>query len=283
MSKSICLVDLSWILYKSHYAYSNLSNGHVYGTLRFIRALRQCTNAPIVLCVDKHPKKKLEIAPHYKGNRSTERFNVHIATSDVISLLSGVEKVYFSFSEETEADDIMAYWALNVGYPCTIISGDDDLLQVTDDRVRIARSIEDGKLIYCASDHTLLKYGVEPRHLAMWKVIARDSSDNLIGIPRFPRDMLKALCWKYERPHNLIDVRREVMDEFGLSVARIKYIVELYRLLPHMISLYDNIIHLPTIVSSMEEPSMKRGRFNPKLINKYALGASIQKFLRGEL
>lgn len=280
MRKGVLLVDLSWILYRSHYSFNHLDNGHVYGTLRTIASLREAVDFPIILCIDKRPKAKLAVAPHYKDNRP-ERFNVHAATNDVISIAAGADRVYFSYLEDTEADDVMAYWAMTVAYEAILFSGDDDLLQITDERVRVARVVDKGKLELLSDDRTLIKYGVEPRHLAMWKVIARDSSDNLIGIPRFPRDILKSLCWKYERPHNLVECRKEVMQEFGTTPARVKYLVELYRLLPHMISMYDSVVHLPTIVSKMKEPYLKKGVFESRILDKYRLGKVIRDSFKG--
>lgn len=274
-------VDTSWILYRSHYTFQHLNNGHVFGLLKFVHDIRTQSNVDLVLCIDHHPRRKVEVAPHYKDNRSSDRFNVHACVPDLKNLLGNVKNVYFSELHETEADDVMAYWAINTTEGCAIFSGDDDMAQLINERIRLSRFSEKGKFITLPMDYTMIKYGVEPHHIPMWKVIARDSSDNLVGIPRFPREILKGLCWKYEKPHNLVDKRQEVFSEWGRTTARLKYLVELYRLLPQMQAIYDEIVHLPTIVERMQEPSLTKGTFDKRLTAKYQLGPKLRKFLEG--
>ena len=74
--KIVILVDLSWVLYRSHYAFKELSNsdglptGSYYGLTKTITQLCDNYDRPLIILVDDgNPVQRKELNESYNGNR----------------------------------------------------------------------------------------------------------------------------------------------------------------------------------------------------------------------
>lgn len=285
------LIDTSWVLHRSFHAYSlsvthdgvEYPTGHVYGAIRAVKSLMEkYPQADIFLCKDSRPYRKIEAFPDYKADRGDKKFNLHKAYDHVACLLSRKSRCFSTFLDGYEADDVIAFWAKNSKEEVIIFSGDDDLLQVVGGRVRIGRKFEpSGRLVLLTDVYCHLRHGVGPDSLAFYKVIVGES-DNIRGIPSFPREMARQIATKYKKPSAIRGCRSELMAEFGTTSARISYLVKLYQRLSFLEQLFDYVVYLPHIVDNMEEPQIRRSDPNgfEDLIVWYNFGEKITSFLR---
>lgn len=214
----VVLFDLSWHMYRSYYTFGFMSSsldsgvvkptGHIFGVLSSIQEwLTKYPDDKVILCEDGRPKGK-DIIPSYKEGRAVLDYPIMLDRDLVeqIALLS--PNVFVAYNETEEADHVMCtladkYKSLR---DVVIFSGDNDLLQSLDDTVSIYRghSKDGDKWITYDSyfqDPNLVKkfHGVEPFKLPVYRAIVGDSSDNLRGYDRFPRDLASCIAsnWDY--------------------------------------------------------------------------------------
>jgi 5'-3' exonuclease len=196
--KDIILVDFSWLLHKSYYAYQHLSipingvtvvTGDIYGSCRSLFSLiKKKPYASVILCLDDKTSFRKDIQEDYKAGRERQdKDAIYSKLDETIQVMSLLPNVYVSFGDDLEADDVMFTLASMFTEMRTIYiyTGDDDLMQAIQGNVVIWRNIK-GKLAEIGPDQVMEKYGVPPDRLAhLWAIIG-DSSDNIKGIPRFP-------------------------------------------------------------------------------------------------
>jgi DNA polymerase-1 len=86
--------------------------------------------------------------------------------------------------EGFEADDVigtMARQAAGAGYAVTIVTGDKDLLQLVDDRIRVFNPRDDGTWYDAAA--VVERFGVAPDRVIDVLALAGDAVDNIKGVP----------------------------------------------------------------------------------------------------
>src|SRR5208337_3084429 len=93
--------------------------------------------------------------------------------------------------EGYEADDVMGTLAEDASAPATdvfIVSGDEDLFQLVNDRVKVvkpSRGANDSETL-CDVEKVKEILGVEPSQVVDWLALTGDSSDNIPGARPFP-------------------------------------------------------------------------------------------------
>ena len=109
----VILVDLSWILYRSHYAFKYLTNdegietGSYYGLSKTIQTLTESYEDCLILLVDDgNPVERKELNESYKGNRE---HSVHFSDKKhtVDCMIQYLPNVYRVYHPTLEADDLM--------------------------------------------------------------------------------------------------------------------------------------------------------------------------------
>lgn len=116
-----------------------------------------------------------------------------------------------------EADDIIAYICKNVRAEKTVWTVDDDLIQlVNDNTVVVSRGTryEVGNFWYDKDSAT----PVEPRHLALWKSMIGDTTDNYSGVPQFGPKAWQHLIDKFE--YDVLDDLIECVDKKSYRLIR---------------------------------------------------------------
>jgi len=245
LSKIVYLFDLAWHMYRSYHSFGFMSanvngmekpTGHIFGVLSSISAvLRKEPTAKIVLCEDGiAPGKGLSLS--YKQGRKKLQYNI-MQDRDLIESLAVLHpQVMVAYNENAEADQVMYTMAKRYesqGYKVVVYSGDNDLLQALSENVSIYRGVskEGENWItldkYLNSDKMRKKFGCCPVELlATYRAIIGDSSDNLKGIERIPRELVLQLVpvidlsteqpvqKNYEEMYNMVKIsHRKYVEE----------------------------------------------------------------------
>jgi len=223
-SPIVFLCDLSWVSYKSHHAYTyfdpisktkkptltvefagaTFSSGHVYGVLNTIKNIKtRFPDSSIVLCMDglnyKEKIKETHPESEYKQNRGGGiSEEIHRDSVETLSMASAFPQVYYSYHQDYEADTLMASiaWELekfkNIKR-VLIYTADKDLLQTTSNKISLIKQWEShpNQLGLMGQSYAQAFFGVDVKQIPLFRAITGDASDNLKGIQRFPKKLLK--------------------------------------------------------------------------------------------
>lgn len=196
--KIVILVDLSWVLYRSHYAFKELSNsdglptGSYYGLTKTITQLCDNYDRPLILLVDDgNPVQRKELNESYKGNREhTVHFDNKKYTVDC--LIQPLYNVYRVYDPLLEADDLIYSISRIKDYnnQFIIYSSDKDMYQSIDSTTKVSNSISRGQLMLVDeySDKYIDNFkDLAPYQIPYYRAVLGDASDNLPIIrKRFP-------------------------------------------------------------------------------------------------
>ncbi|OGV32474.1 MAG: hypothetical protein A2020_02155 [Lentisphaerae bacterium GWF2_45_14] len=191
-SQNIILVDAYAQIYRGFFAIRNLSNSKglpvnaVFALAKFLIRLNR--DYPIhygafTFDVGK-PAFRLDILPEYKANRPPMPDELRNQIPFIHRLVE-----YFGWpslsKEDYESDDLLAGIAgFFTEYPVLIVSGDKDIAQVIDDRVKmLVPDKKDGGLAVRGANEVMERYGVFPDQIPDLLALTGDSSDNIPGVP----------------------------------------------------------------------------------------------------
>lgn len=192
-------IDANAIVHRAFHAYPSslqtsegLQVNAVYGfTVMLLSALKTFDPKYVVCCFDTHKPtfRHLEY-PEYKGTRKP-------TDQSLIDQFPMVEEVLKSFNipiikkEGFEADDILGTiskyvsegkWS-NGNLDLYILSGDRDLLQLVNERVKVCLPSGNFKNLVAYDREETFKYlGIYPEQVVDFKAMAGDSSDNIPGV-----------------------------------------------------------------------------------------------------
>lgn len=206
--KKIVLIDGHSILNRAFYGIPELTNSkgkHTNAVLGFLNIMFKVlgTENPDYLAVAfdlKAPTFRHVIYPEYKGNRkpAPEEFREQVP---MIKELLASMNIPILTKEGYEADDILgtvAKLAQKNGMEATIVSGDRDLLQISDTNIKIANpKTKAGKteVFYYYPDDVKAEYGVTPLEFVDVKALQGDTSDNIPGVPKIgPKTAVELIC-----------------------------------------------------------------------------------------
>lgn len=177
-------------------------SGHIFGFLRIIFSfLRRQSSIPtaVVFARDGHAADKFKFFPDYKGGRQEER--VGDPMPDITRLIECLPG-YHPFRSDSEADDMIASIVARIrkinkqrrdgSKPIRtfIVSNDHDLLQLMDEHTFLWRRAEEKAISMRQVGEILGKSKLPPwdsllpKHVALFKALFGDSSDNIPGVPR---------------------------------------------------------------------------------------------------
>jgi len=213
-SEGYILVDLSWVIYRGYFAFKHLTvnyqdeeirTGHYFYVIKLIRDLRDAyPRHTIILCQDQYPKEKHEVYPEYKAGRE-HPFDLTEESNRILKFATQINSVYGATSIGREADDVMFSLSRSLGGDIVVYSGDDDLLQCVDLRVKLARKYSEGQFILLGHRFCHEKFGVYPSQLLIYRALRGDRSDNIAGVcPRFPKRIARDLAIRYHDPVSLV-------------------------------------------------------------------------------
>ncbi|MFY9484543.1 MAG: 5'-3' exonuclease H3TH domain-containing protein [Patescibacteria group bacterium] len=132
-----------------------------------------------------------------------------------------------------EADDVLATIAKEAkGLETIIVTGDNDVLQLVNDRVRVY-SVSRGVKLAVTYDARAVedRYGIPPELLVDYKALAGDPSDNVKGLPGIGPKRASELVREYGSVENILQKVPE-LKKFEKELLLAKKIVTLVDTVP---------------------------------------------------
>lgn len=236
MSKTpvTCLIDTSWVVYRSHHAYSDLcvvrdgqpvETGVLYGALVVCRSVRRrYPDARMFWCLDSERNLRKELHPWYKAGRVSSS-GAWDRKAELLSLLGGLSGSYLLQADGYEGDDVIASAARQTPGTKVIFGSDKDLLQLlTEPDTTVVSNFSDKGFRSVNRDEFELTWSVKPERLLMLRSILGDSSDKIPRlIPRLREKVAVEVALAYETPQIAWENREDLA-----GWAKIELTPELY-------------------------------------------------------
>jgi DNA polymerase-1 len=238
--KQLYLIDGSSYIYRAYFAIRHLSNSKgmatnaIYGfTNMLIKVMREHKPDHLAVIFDsKGPTFRKEIYPEYKATRSA-------MPDDLIPQIPYIKRVVDAFNlpgierAGFEADDILATLAKTMAsqnLQVTVVTGDKDLMQIVNDRVRLLDTMKDK---ISGPDEVFARFGGADKVIEV-QALAGDSSDNVPGVPGIGEKTAKQLIDQFGSVENLLanldqlkGKRRENLETYGAQARLSKQLVTL--------------------------------------------------------
>ncbi len=231
--KKLLLIDGNSIMNRAFYGVPDLTNVNgvhtnaVYGFLNILfRFLEEEKPDYLAIAFDLHaPTFRHKMYEAYKGTRKGMPDELREQVPYIKNLVREMNIKTVEL-EGFEADDLLgtlAKKAQDKGIEVSLISGDRDLLQISDEHIKIRipktqrgqTTVED----YYPQD-VFEKYGVTPLEFVHMKALMGDTSDNIPGVPKVGEKTAKELIVNY---HSLDGIYEKVGE---ISKAAIKTSLE---------------------------------------------------------
>lgn len=244
----LILIDTSWLLLRSNYAFKNLHvelkngdvlpSGHLYGVVKTLRQIRMAyPESKIVFCLDGHASRGKELDPAYKANRERGGYDPFTDLGVLVNMVLTYPNTSVMYHKQLEADELISsvvYWARTSRLydNVYIFSADNDMLQLLGEKtyfanafVKGAFSVVDEKAYY--NDEKWFKKFLctNIKALPLFRALVGDASDNLSGFPRLRKKKAKEWAEEYLTAQALADdfKRRpgKFPDNFGEFIPKL--------------------------------------------------------------
>src|SRR3989338_6242358 len=193
MRNRLLLIDGNAVLHRAYYALPDWRNksgeatAGVYGFLSMLlRAIEELKPTHLAVVFDcPEPTFRHTMYVGYQTNREKDRQISEDIWGQVDKLKIVLEKmgVPVYAIPSFEADDVIGTLAKQCKKEVIIITGDRDLMQLVNDRVKLympQKGLSDGQII--DRDRVREKLGVWPEQVVDYKALVGDSSDNYPGV-----------------------------------------------------------------------------------------------------
>lgn len=212
MTKKLIIVDISSFIFRAFFAVRPMTTpdgrpvNAVYGVLTMLTKLINSYNpSHIVLARDTSGGSfRNEIYPAYKANRGPAPDDL-IPQFEMINKLIEVMQIPNKALANYEADDLIG--SMVVQYKDSfdevlIASGDKDLMQFVDDKVKMLDTMKD--IIY-GRDEVKTKMGVWPEQVKDYLSMIGDTSDNIPGVKGIGAKGASKLLEEYQTLESIIE------------------------------------------------------------------------------
>ena len=228
--EKLLLVDGNSIMNRAFYGVPDLTNVNgvhtnaVYGFLNILfRFLDEEKPDYLAIAFDLHaPTFRHKLFPDYKGTRKGMPDELRQQVPYIKNLVKAMNIRTLEL-EGYEADDLlgtMAKRAQAKGIDVALLSGDRDLLQISDEhiKIRIPKTVRGVTTVedYYPED-VIEKYKVTPLEFIQLKALMGDSSDNIPGVPKVGAKTAEELIVKY---HNLDTIYESLEDVSKASIKQ---------------------------------------------------------------
>lgn len=188
-SSPVFLIDSMNYIFRAYYglpdsitAPSGMKTNAVLGYLRtLLRIIREQDPPYMAAAFEGAHSFRRKMFTDYKANRTSPPDDLKIQFQYCRRITEAIGIPAFEV-ETYEADDVIGSIAVrmaNLGHPVVIVSGDKDLAQLVDDRIRIYDLAKDSWLDVAAVKE---KLGVEPTQVPDFLALLGDPVDNIPGI-----------------------------------------------------------------------------------------------------
>ena len=214
--EKLVLIDGHSILNRAFYGVPNLTNSEglhtnaVYGFLNILfKVLDEEKADYLAVAFDlKAPTFRHKMFDAYKGTRKPMPEELHEQVPLMKEVLTAMG-VPILTKEGYEADDILGTIAKREqkdGYEVTILSGDRDLLQLSDTHIRIClpkTSRGTTEVHNYNTEDVIREYQVTPEQFIEVKALMGDQSDNIPGVPSIGEKTATNLIVQYQNLENI--------------------------------------------------------------------------------
>lgn len=231
MSK-LLLIDGNAILHRAFHAYppvftdgkGNPTNA-IYGFYAMLlKVLEEVKPDLLTICFDKGaPTFRMTMYAGYHANRPKMADTL---SPQVEPLQESLRKIGIPVEgvEGYEADDLLgtlSYQAKKKGLDTVILTGDRDLLQLVNERVRILMPITGiTKSVLMDEKSVEEKYGIRPDQIIDYKSLVGDPSDNYPGVGGIGPKTASGLLKKFETLENLYTHLGDIKPELSQKLAQ---------------------------------------------------------------
>ena len=188
----------------------------IQGTLGFVGALlkmiRMVNPTHVAVLFDGacgNPRRELDEA--YKANRPDWEEAAETPFQQLPDIYDALDALGISHreTENCEADDWIAGYALTWDGEVVISSFDSDFFQLISDRVQILR-YRGEKTVRCTQAWLWDKYGITPAQYADFKSLTGDTADNIRGIPGIGPKTAAALLRQFGSLDQLLEHAQDI-------------------------------------------------------------------------
>lgn len=238
--EKIVLIDGHSILTRAFFGVPMLTNtdgqhtNAVYGFLNIMfKLLDDEKPQGLAVAFDlKDPTFRHKKYAEYKGTRKPMPAELHEQVEYTKGMLNAMNVPILTLSG-FEADDILGTIAKKYqseGYDVTIVSGDRDFLQLSDEHIKITQpKTAKGQTLITSyyPDDVVREYGVTPAEIIELKALMGDTSDNIPGLPGVGEKTATAIIQQYhtiENAHDHADelkpprASKAMIDEYDKAV-----------------------------------------------------------------
>ena len=194
MSKKLYLVDGYALIYRSYFAFirkplfnpQGRNSSAVFGFFRtLLSIMQQYSPESLAVVFDSMtPTFRHEKYPAYKATREKAPEDLHAQVPVIEEILRAMKFPQLR-QDGVEADDIIATYASRAaseGWPCVIITGDKDLMQLVGKSVSAMIPDKSGGYAEVGPEEVSEKFGVAPEQILDYLSLVGDQSDNVPGV-----------------------------------------------------------------------------------------------------
>jgi DNA polymerase-1 len=222
---ALVLVDGSSYLYRAFHALPPLSNskgeptGAVLGVLNMLAKLEKEFAPTLIGVVFDAPGRTFrdDLFAEYKAHRPPMPDDLRSQVSPLIEAVQALGLPLLRI-EGVEADDVigtLARRAADAGLDVVISTGDKDMAQLVDGRVKLVNTMTGSSL---DREGVKLKFDVYPEQIVDYLALVGDASDNIPGVPKVgPKTAAKWLN-QYTTVDNLLAHQNEIEGKVGESL-----------------------------------------------------------------
>jgi DNA polymerase-1 len=224
---NLYLIDGNSYVYRAYYAIKQLSNSKgfptnaVYGfTTMLLKIIRDKTPDGVVVAFDSPvPTERHRMYEAYKAQRPETPGDLVLQLPYIRKMVSAFQIPIFEMPGY-EADDIIATIARKAaseGTDVFIVTGDKDMLQLVDDKIKMYDPMKDRIFDSAAVKE---RYGVEPGRIPEFMALTGDAVDNIPGIKGVGEKTAKELLTQFESIEDLLqNYQRIKKDRLRALVA----------------------------------------------------------------
>ena len=231
MSKLV-LIDGNAIVHRAFHALPPLNNKNgqvtnaVYGFFAMVlKVVNDLRPEHLIVCFDKAAPTFRKVL--YVGYQSQRPKMVDELSSQFVALHEVLEKAGIKIFEVDgyEADDLIGTISKQSREDVIILSGDRDLLQLVNGRVRVLAPIVGvTKRILFDEEKVEEKYGLKTHQLADYKALVGDASDNYPGVTGIGPKTASTLIREYDTLENLykhlVDLSPKISEKLATDAEQ---------------------------------------------------------------
>ena len=219
---TLLLIDGSSYLFRAYHAMPPLNNsrgeptGAVFGVIKMLRKQLEELKPEFVLVVFDAKGKNFrhDLYPQYKAHRPPMPEELAQQIEPLHSIIQALGLPLVA-TEGVEADDVigtLTHKALAKNLQVVISTGDKDLAQLVNERVRLVNSMDNSVLDRAG---VIQKFGVTPEQMGDYLALVGDSSDNIPGVPKVgPKTAVKWLK-EFDTLDNIVVHAAEIPGKVG--------------------------------------------------------------------